>query len=66
VARDDAPYDAEITKLKAKAPGKGYGATESVFDYMAAVVAWKIALRGGIRMRLRTSPNQVRLMSTTS
>ena len=32
------PYDSEIATVKAKAIGKTYGATESVFDYMAAVV----------------------------
>jgi zinc/manganese transport system substrate-binding protein len=32
------PYDALIAKIKAGAAGKTYGATESVFDYMAAAV----------------------------
>jgi len=30
------PYFAEIAKIKAGASGKSYGATESVFDYLAA------------------------------
>ncbi|WP_234811739.1 metal ABC transporter solute-binding protein, Zn/Mn family [Mycolicibacterium canariasense] len=32
------PYDELIAKIKAGAAGKTYGATESVFDYMAAAV----------------------------
>jgi zinc/manganese transport system substrate-binding protein len=35
------PYDAEVASVKAKATGKTYGATESVFDYMAAAVGLK-------------------------
>jgi zinc/manganese transport system substrate-binding protein len=33
------PYDAEIARIKAVSAGKTYGATESVFDYMAEAVA---------------------------
>ncbi|MGZ8752125.1 MAG: metal ABC transporter solute-binding protein, Zn/Mn family [Acidimicrobiia bacterium] len=33
-----APYDAEIARITPVATGKAYGATESVFDYMATAV----------------------------
>ncbi len=48
------PYRTEIERIKALALGKAYGATEGIFDYMAAALGMRNATPAGFQ---RTSAN---------